>query len=170
MIEAKLVPHPAHPPLSVQSIGVCVWRDVGRIHLRYLVEGAQQLILPAPANPDRADDLWKTTCLEAFVGSDGTGYAEFNFSPSSQWAAYAFDAPRERMHSLGAEVEVWLEGGDDWIAVEAAVSVDLKQGASLNLTAVIEEAGGHKSYWALAHPDGPPDFHDPSCFVARLPE
>ena len=40
----------------------------------------------------------------------------------------------------------------------------------IRLTAVIEEEDGTKSYWALAHPDGPPDFHDPSCFLARLPE
>ena len=35
--------------------------------------------------------------------------------------------------------------------------------------AVIEEAGGIKSYWALSHPEGAPDFHDPSCFLASVP-
>lgn|GEM_PF-5239716 len=40
----------------------------------------------------------------------------------------------------------------------------------LNLAAVIEEKSGTKSYWALAHPpEGPPDFHHPSCFVLELP-
>jgi len=40
----------------------------------------------------------------------------------------------------------------------------------LNLAAVIEEKSGAKSYWALAHPpEGPPDFHDPACFVLELP-
>jgi len=24
------------------------------------------------------------------------------------------------------------------------------------------------SYWALAHPEGKPDFHDPACFAATL--
>ena len=29
----------------------------------------------------------------------------------------------------------------------------------VSITAVIEEKGGRKSYWALAHPPGRPDFH-----------
>ncbi|WP_353226867.1 hypothetical protein [Novosphingobium sp.] len=36
------------------------------------------------------------------------------------------------------------------------------------LTAVIEEAGGVKSYWAAAHPREQPDFHDPACLIATL--
>jgi hypothetical protein len=39
----------------------------------------------------------------------------------------------------------------------------------MNLAAVIEEASGVKSYWALAHRADQPDFHDPACFVAELP-
>ena len=35
--------------------------------------------------------------------------------------------------------------------------------------AVLEEKDGTKSYWALAHPGGKPDFHDPGCFAAHLP-
>jgi hypothetical protein len=37
------------------------------------------------------------------------------------------------------------------------------------LCAVIEEADGTISYWALAHPPGAPDFHHPDCFVLELP-
>ena len=40
--------------------------------------------------------------------------------------------------------------------------------ASVGLCAVIEEEGGVKSYWALRHGDGEPDFHDPACFTANL--
>jgi hypothetical protein len=40
----------------------------------------------------------------------------------------------------------------------------------LNLTSVLQQLDGTKSYWALAHPpDGPPDFHHPACFVLELP-
>ena len=35
----------------------------------------------------------------------------------------------------------------------------------LGLSAVIEELNGHKSYWALAHPPGKPDFHHSDCFT-----
>ena len=165
-----LTAHPDTPPIAVTSIRATAWRDGYRWHFRYLLDGISHLILPDPAEPGRADHLWKTTCLEAFVSTGGETYVEYNFSPSGQWATYAFDSPRQGLRNAGENVEVWLEGGDDWIAVEAEVSADLAPGYALALTAVIEEEGGHKSYWALAHPDGPPDFHDPSCFLARLPE
>ncbi len=40
---------------------------------------------------------------------------------------------------------------------------------TLGLSAVIQEVDGTKSYWALAHAPGPPDFHNPDCFIATLP-
>ena len=39
----------------------------------------------------------------------------------------------------------------------------------IGLSAVIEEIDGTKSYWALAHGKGPPDFHNSACFDYRLP-
>ena len=35
----------------------------------------------------------------------------------------------------------------------------------LGLSAVIEDTSGRKSYWALAHPPGKPDFHHADCFA-----
>jgi hypothetical protein len=35
----------------------------------------------------------------------------------------------------------------------------------LGLSVMIEERGGRKSYWALAHPSGKADFHHPDCFA-----
>jgi hypothetical protein len=35
----------------------------------------------------------------------------------------------------------------------------------LGTSAVVEETSGRKSYWALAHPPGQPDFHHATCFV-----
>lgn len=40
---------------------------------------------------------------------------------------------------------------------------------AMGLSAIIEEESGLKSYWALAHASGPPDFHNSACFVATLP-
>jgi hypothetical protein len=57
------------------------------------------------------------------------------------------------------------------------VELDLREIAALpsdsvwelGLSAVIEETDGHKSYWALRHPPGKPDFHHPDCFALELP-
>ena len=52
-----------------------------------------------------------------------------------------------------------------WIPLAGLPQVDCTMG----MCAVIEEQGGRISYWALSHPDGKPDFHDPACFAAVLP-
>ena len=165
----RLERHPNVAPSTLQSIDASIWQDDGRWHFRYLFEGATDLILPDTADPGRADGLWQSTCAEAFVGLAGGAYLEFNFAPSGQWAAYRFDGPRQGRRDEPAEIEVFLEGGEDWIAIEAAVRCKaLEPGLTVALSAVVEEQGGGKSYWALKHPDGPPDFHHRACFTALL--
>jgi hypothetical protein len=165
----QLKPHQASPLSDVQSIEVTVWQDGGRCHFRFLVQGAQELALPDPQKPGRADELWRTTCFEAFIGNESGSYTELNFAPSGQWAAYDFDSPRKGARNSERECDVWLEGGEGWIAVEAAVSGNFPEDAALGLSAVIEQTDGTRSYWALAHCSEKPDFHDPDCFIARLP-
>lgn len=115
--------------------------------------------------PVRTDGLWRHTCFEAFVAGAGPAYREFNFAPSGAWAAYAFDDHRSGMRDVEAAPSVGWQDGN----LIAEVAVPIAGDWRLNLTAVIEETDGTKSYWALAHPDGPPDFHDPACFVLALP-
>ena len=81
---------------------------------------------------------------------------------------YQFDSCRSGRREAPAEVEIWLDAGDGWLALEAAVKSEvLTAGASMGLSAVIEEHDG-ESYWALGHGDGAPDFHDRTCFKALL--
>jgi hypothetical protein len=40
--------------------------------------------------------------------------------------------------------------------------------ARLALCAVIEDRQGQLYYWALRHPAGVPDFHDPRGFILQL--
>lgn len=69
---------------------------------------------------------------------------------------------------MAVQPEIGLDVSDEHFALEAVFAVGGLQGA-LGLSAVIEEMGGTKSYWALAHPPGAPDFHHPTCFAATLP-
>lgn len=130
--------------------------------------------LPARAASQRADALWKTTCFELFLRpAGGDAYVELNFSPSMQWAAYAFDSYRSGMRDLPLRAPaiqpIEPENGAAYgLAVELDLSGLPAFPAQASLTAVIEEADGTKSYWALAHPTGKPDFHDPACFMLEL--
>lgn len=166
----SLLPHPDHPPRSVRGLTVELAGGRDDLSLIYRVDGAEHVAWPAWLSPERADNLWTTTCFELFImPGDGERYTEFNFSPSTRWAAYSFDRYREGMAVLERDVAPHIERLSDGIDVDCDLG-GLPTGAlSVALTAVIEETDGTKSYWALAHPAGKPDFHDPACFVATLP-
>ncbi len=147
--------------------------DANWLTLRWKVEGADRVVLPPFAGRARTDGLWQATCFELFVKAPGAaGYAEFNLSPSERWAAYDFSGYRAGMAertSPRAPVCTPRRGGSVLIfdaAIPAGALPPLPW--VYGLTAVIEETGGHKSYWAIAHPQEKPDFHDPACFAARL--
>jgi hypothetical protein len=99
-------------------------------------------------------------------------YSEFNCSPSERWAAYDFTGYRTGMAArpvTRAPVITPRRGGDVLfcdvaIPVETLPPLPWRYGPA----AVLEEAGGVKSYWAIAHPPEKPDFHDPACLGAWL--
>ncbi len=141
--------------------------------LRWRIEGPSSLVVPGLAGRSRADGLWQTTCFELFVKPEGgEAYAEFNLSPSERWAAYDFTGYREGMADRPiprAPLCTW-RGGRTFAIFDAAIPSSALPSlpAAIALTAVLEEKGGVKSYWAAAHPRAKPDFHDPACFTGRL--
>ncbi|MDB5692084.1 MAG: hypothetical protein JWO81_1147 [Alphaproteobacteria bacterium] len=179
-MKLKLVPHPETPPGSIDAVEVELFMTDGvDMLLCYAVMGSG-LLLPEWQSPERADGLWRTTCFELFLRPRDSGaYFEFNFSPSSRWAAYAFDSHREGMRPMTLSVdpdvdrEAPPEPGESAAHYRLDAEVDLSDvpvgPLLMGLAAVIEEENGTKSYWALAHPPGRPDFHHPDCFVFELP-
>jgi hypothetical protein len=172
--------HPDWRCRAAARIEVDVARpDAGLLELRYAVTGAiDQLRLPARTNRARADELWKHTCFEAFVrGAAGEDYCEFNFAPSGQWAAYRFAGYRDGMKPISEIDAPLIEVRSAGERFEMDVSLDLGRVAELprdapwrvGVSAVIDETGGGKSYWALAHPAGKADFHHGDGFVLNLP-
>ena len=176
-MQFDLVPHPATPPsepfrlwANVDYAGAfgasatCnVWFGIDLPLDRFKVSQSD--------GPRRANDLWQTTCFEAFIQSDGEdAYREFNFAPSGDWAAYDFTGRREGMSDapLANPPYVRIEDNLIWWTLGATFALEAGRHWALGLSAVIEEADGTKSYWALAHSSAEPDFHDPACFTARL--
>src|SRR5580704_17567206 len=144
----------------------------GSLILSYIVSGRiGDLRLPPVAAAARADELWRHTCFEAFVRpSAGPGYYEFNFSPSTQWAAYQFSGYRSGMRVAteiaAPRIEVRSRG--ESYTLQAALELDPLSPWRLGLSAVLEETNGRKSYWALAHPPGKADFHHSDCFALEF--
>lgn len=169
-----LTPHPDFPSDAIAAVEAEVARAAPeRVDLIYRARGdIARLLVPAPADPERTDGLWASTCFELFAKpAGGEAYCEFNFAPSSQWAAYAFDGYRAGMRELALETPaIEISASDDVfelrVAVEASV---LRAGALLALTAVVEETSGAKSYWSVRHAAGKPDFHHAASFIVELP-
>ena len=177
-MQFTLVPHPATPPappefkvwanVDYSALGaaatVNIWFGIGA--------PASRFVIPQAVEPGRANQLWQTTCLEAFLRRTGQdAYREWNFAPSGQWAAYDFSAYREGMADADVPSPPYIRMEDNmtWWTLGATIAVDAGAQWDLNLSAILEEKDGTKSYWALAHPGEKPDFHAPDCFVARLP-
>ena len=147
------------------------------LQLIYVVAGnCAALRIPLDTEPGLADGLWRHTCLEAFVAVENApAYREFNFSPSGQWAVYSFASERVRttlevdaamqpsMHIHSSSEQLTLTAHLPWTALPS-------RGAwlCLGLSAVVEEASGQLSYWALQHPCAQPDFHHPAGRTLRL--
>jgi hypothetical protein len=167
-----------HPDLQCAAV-TAIEVDVARPHagallLSYHVAGTiGELRIQPVVAPARADELWRHTCFEAFVcPMPGGAYDEFNFAPSTHWAAYHFDGYRRGMR-VAAEIgapRVDVQCASERFMLRAVLELGaLPPGRwRLGLAVVIEEADGRLSYWALAHPAGKPDFHRADCFTCEI--
>src|SRR5689334_21105262 len=101
-----LRPDPATAVIALAQVDVEVaLTGNGGLGLCYGVDGDidARRIQPIAAGR-RGEELWRQTCFELFVGSSqSSGYYEFKFSPSRQWAAYWFTGYRTGMR-VAAEV------------------------------------------------------------------
>jgi len=152
----------------------------GSLVFYYFVTGRiGDLRKPPAVAAARTDELWRHTCFEAFVRtSRGDAYYEFNFAPSTQWAAYRFSSYRSGMR-VATEISVpriEVQFSPARYRLQAALELDhmssLPRDVALRigLAAVIEETSGHKSYWALTHPPGKADFHHSDGFALEFPK
>lgn len=188
--EFVLVPHPtASMPTDAASI-VARWRREGdAFELEYEIVSREPVVLqPCGVPRGRRDGLWHHTCCEWFIADAASGssrvhdgpYLEFNFSPTGEWAAYAFDAPRVGMRDFlwdagvpEPEVRHEMSVADvDRAAQRCRVTARLAMPLSMprayvRPTVVLETTLGI-SYWAATHPLTHPDFHHPLGFVGPI--
>lgn len=162
----------------MHAIDVSVRRADGELSLSYTIEAeTARLGIPPARTPRIGRALWKHTCCECFVALKGRPeYCEFNFSPSGEWAAYAFANYRDGAplmdEALNPSIAVLQSADrlqlDATIPLERLSPMYAHGVLALALCAVIEEQDGTISYWALTHPVGKPDFHSREAFLVEV--
>jgi hypothetical protein len=178
--DVELARHPGTSGEFFRGIEVRVSRtEAALFTLSYILMGdLTRIRLPIQAMARRADRLWEHTCFEAFVKANGqAGYYEFNFSPSGEWAAYAFREYRDGGpiddDQLNPRIVVQKEA--ETLELHSVIRLDrlskIQPGSilRLGLAAVVEDINGRLSYWALKHPPAKPDFHHPDNFTLEIP-
>ncbi len=176
----ELVAHPEHGSRHIRSVEVRWSEHDGFWMLNYAVKPACSLLLQDKGF-ERRDGLWRSTCFELFFkGGGGSAYNEFNFAPPGAWNAYSFTDWRKGMlnievreypHLVDMRLDDRKPDYPERYELDVVLPADLvpRNFMRMSLAAVLEEKDGTKSYWALAHPPGKPNFHHPACFVAELP-
>lgn len=150
----------------------------GKLAVRFNLEAQMsQIVLPRSRTPGRADELWRHTCFEVFVGlPESEAYCELNFSPSGEWAINGFVGYRRGMAPIEVRrpPRIAVRPTSRGMVLEAVTYLEElpmpRPGSPLRagVAAVIEEAGDRLTYWALTHPSALPDFHHRLGFVLQV--
>jgi hypothetical protein len=175
---ARLVPHPSTTFTPVDAVTASLaWTEAGALAIAFRATGAiESLRIPPCCAPARAAGLWCHTCFEAFVmAGDGPPYHELNFSPSGEWAAYAFRGYRDGgLLDAACDPGIVVRCEPSRLALDAVVAARslpvLGRGGvlRLGLAAVFESVDGVLFYWALRHAADRPDFHRAETFTLAL--
>ena len=166
---ADLLAHPHTPCVHIHAFHAGVVRTAQGLAVHYRVDGnLERLRIPAPGRREPGERLWEHMCFELFVAAAGAqAYHEFNFSPSGQWAAYAFERYREGGAFPVPDPAIAVRRAADCLEVDARVAAPPER-LRLGVCAVIEDHRGMLSYWALKHAPGKPDFHRAEAFALEL--
>ena len=169
--------HPATRSKVVRTIRARVNRSDAKLLITYCLEGdLGRIRVPSLSEAVIGRELWRHTCLEAFIMIEGVAaYHEFNFAPSREWTVYAFSGYRDGASLSDESMNPLIAVRSDASHLELDAVVQLDRLSTrhpdaalrLGLAAVIETRDG-VSYWALRHPSDKPDFHNSDGFALTL--
>jgi len=162
---------------EVKITGTIV-RQTGELSIGCTLQGnLPELAIPAPEkSPERKDRLWEETCLELFLGEEGSDrYWEFHLSPAGHWNVYRFTSYRKEMReeqdftSLPFRVRKEPEAFRFSLDVGIGKIIPPDRTIEVGVGAIIKTVAGKTTHWALIHPGPRPDFHRRDGFTLNIP-
>ena len=181
---SRLLPFERDESSGLQVNAELIWDHRGWLELSYGVleiasAGLSELVLPrglvdgVQIGGQRRDQLWTTTCFEAFLALPAVEeYWEINLAPNGDWAVYHFDRCRQGQscQALSHDPVVRLERRHHQLRLDARLPISPWWPGTippeLALTTVLDHGTGGCSHWSVAHPQDRADFHDRSLFLA----
>ena len=154
----------------------CQWLN-GRLQVSFALQTPAETVLrPQPCGQiERRDELWQSTCFEAFFAEPGQErYWEINLAPNGHWNVYRLDGYRR-----GLRPEP-LVSGLTYALRQSAAELQLRfslnlqpliaesSGLECSLTAVLDHPQHGCSFWALNHSGDQADFHRRDSFRPLL--
>lgn len=174
----KLIPFENLQQTPQFQVSASIQREAGNsgLVLEFLVEGLiKNLHLPALSNTNtRADNLWQSTCFEAFLSVQPTSdspYLEINLTPDGRWNLYHLTSYRQNLSPVPTiqppliqveESELQYKLKATWKRLPRDL---FESPLHVGLTVILESKLGEKTYWALAHKSPQADFHNKESFT-----
>lgn len=149
----------------------------GRLKFKFRLSAAEGVVrdglLPqtyVAGDLSRRDELWRTTCFEAFWGEPGrASYWELNISATKpEWNLYFFDdyrSPSPPRQSQDAQLER-LEVTRDTLEAHLSWTRALPR-VEASLCVIVNTVSG-PLYYSTAHAGAKPDFHLRQSFVLKF--
>lgn len=159
------------------------WCSSGQLDLSFAVlaeKGLAGVVLPkglidgAQTQGVRRDELWRSTCFEAFLGLPGeTRYWEINLSANGDWAVYRFSDYRTGQGEQPQTVppRIQLRRWHHQLRLEASLDLTpwwpANRCPDIALTTVLDRGDQGVSHWGISHPGDRADFHQRSTFLTH---
>ena len=156
------------------SCSVSLQLQDGLLRLCYSISGPlRRLIIPAEEkSPCFTPELWQQSCCEFFLRQETMkSYTEWNFAPSGNWWACAFDDYRSpaRKQPPGLQPQhLKIQTRKNNLTLTAAIACPPKPALRIGPALILEHADGSRSHWAMQHTGGRPDFHLPGTCACAL--
>lgn len=178
MKTAKLVAFAPQPPNSpgAYAIYVNLEKSHNEISAEFQLHGDTPSIRwPKPLTEAKpGHELWKHTCFELFLAEpNNPEYWEYNFSPSRQWAIYAFKDYRQAAPSPAPHTPTIgpPQLSDTSFTLQILINLEpplINKPLIIGVSAVIETTDDQRHYFALKHCGNKPDFHLRESFILEM--
>ena len=172
-----LHPFEPQPWLAGTELKAAAQMLQGRLELIFsLHTPAQTVVRPQPcAQIERRDELWQSTCFEAFFAEPGQErYWEINLAPNGHWNVYRLDRYRQGLRPEPLVNGLTYALRQSATALQLCFSLNLQpliaesSGLECSLTAVLDHPQHGCSFWALNHSGDQADFHRRDSFRPLL--